>query len=157
MTALVGAGLLATACTGGAPAPTTPMPTTSSISEQATQELLTCLSDKGWDVSLGDTGGVRANYPAEQQTAYQADIDTCISTGSYSENPTLTNEQLTGLYEAYVKQYDCLVDEDYPVGELPSLQAFIETAPTQQWVPWAGLSEDSIPSALTKCPQPPLL
>lgn len=154
--ATVAAGLVLASCASESPA-APPTPTQDSISSQATQELLSCLSEKGWDVSLGSTGGVHANYPAEQQTAYQADLDSCISYGSYSQTPTLTEEQLTGLYSAYVKQHDCLVDAGYPVSEAPTLQTFLDTAATQQWVPWQNLPEDSIPGALDKCPQPPLL
>lgn len=93
------------------------------------QEIIRCLTEKGWKVE--DTGdGFEVDVGPEQQAAFDADDRACIAeVGTLVPAPKLDADDFRRLYRHQLQMVTCLEKLGYPpVGTPPSEQQFVDTA-----------------------------
>lgn len=120
------------------------------------QQLLACMQEKGWDVSIGRGGGVTAEYPEEQTDQYEAAQAACGAEIPSVGDVVLTDEMLNDGYALQVNTLDCLRGEGYDgLSDPPTLQAYIDDRGS--WTPYGELPampEDEWIQIQETCPQP---
>jgi hypothetical protein len=119
------------------------------------QQLLRCMQQKGWDVSMGRGGGVTAELPSEQIDQYDAAQAECGFDVADGGDVVLTDEMLNDGYALQVDTFDCLREEGYDVlSDPPTLQAYIDRRGS--WTPYGELPampEDEWIQIQEVCPQ----
>ncbi|QHO69625.1 hypothetical protein [Marisediminicola antarctica] len=120
------------------------------------QQLLVCMQEKGWDVSIGRGGGVAAEFPSEQEDQYDAAQAGCGFDVADGEDVVLTDELLNDGYALQVDTLDCLRGEGYDgLSDPPTLQAYIDERGS--WTAYGELPampEDEWIQIQETCPQP---
>ncbi|MCM3659119.1 hypothetical protein M3147_17835 [Agromyces mediolanus] len=109
-----------------------------------------CLSDRGWDVSLDAQGAILANYPPEQEAAFEADNLACLEEAGVDADAGLTDEEFTTAYRWYQEIEECLRSHGWDAPERPSEERFRDTYDTAPWIPWEFV--DDLERARADCP-----
>ncbi|RFA15090.1 hypothetical protein B7R22_07090 [Subtercola boreus] len=138
--ALASLGALS-ACSGdpGHPETTTEAPLSQSPVADA---LYRCITESGWEVTLTDDGGIDASsdtIPAEQYDRYLADTWACNQT--VSARFPVDDRQKRLLYDAELRERDCLAAQGYAVADAPSLQAFLDGYESE---PWSAMASSGV-------------
>jgi hypothetical protein len=124
-----------------------------------------CLKDKGWDVTIDWDGGVGASsetIPDAQKQLYLNDATEC---GQLVDDlqVNLTDAEKSTIYQAELRERDCLADLGYSVDEAPSLQTYLDTYSTEMWTAFGnssavtaaqGMSRKDFKKLSLACPQP---
>ncbi len=150
------AGLLA-GCASSSAAPSVSASLAPPTSEaEALQRNYECLTEKGWDVAVRD-GGIEAEFPNDQGDQYQQyleDSNECGAVTGTDGSRELTEADYEKLYQDRLAVRECLVSKDYPVGDVPSYQAFKDSyGADSTWDPYGQVSVDQGPAAVEACPQ----
>ncbi len=97
-----------------------------------------CLHEAGFDAVVTWNGGVQSPVdlpPAQFQLYLQADRDCSTAVGN--DNLTLSEAQLSQLYDQELVERSCLIEQGYGVDDPPSRQTFIDTWDTGvRWAAW---------------------
>jgi hypothetical protein len=155
----LGGMLLMSGCAGGDELAPAPAPTNTDAA--ATANVISCLTDRGWDVEAEGETSFRANYAEEQRSAYQADLDYCLNEFVEIRTPdSITDEQWADFYAAEAATAECLREHGVSVPETPSLQSLIDSYTAgESWTAWANVDTSQIDSETlaelqTDYPQP---
>lgn len=127
--------------------------------------MVRCLSAKGWDVRADADDEVHAEaIPEAQIDQYRADRDACMAEFGYDEPPSITPEVASGYYDKMLALADCLRGLGYPVPDPPSREAFVEELVAtggSSWFPYEAVQDaafagdaDAFREADAACPQP---
>jgi len=109
-----------------------------------------CLQDRGWDVTLDVQGAILANYPPEQEAAFEADNSACLAEAGVDVDAGLTDAEFTTAYLWYQEIGECLTAHGWDVPEQPSEAVFRDTYDDDPWIPWAYV--DDLERAKSDCP-----
>ncbi|GAA2444411.1 hypothetical protein [Agromyces soli] len=109
-----------------------------------------CLADRGWDVSLDAQGAMLANYPPEQEAAFEADNLACLEEAGVDPDAGLTDEEFETAYRWYREIESCLRAHGWDAPERPSEERFRDTYDTAPWIPWEFV--DDLERAQADCP-----
>ncbi|QKJ19927.1 hypothetical protein [Microbacterium hominis] len=94
--------------------------------EDASNIIVGCLRDKGWEVTVTGPGAFVIDTPDAQKDAYDYDVKRCYIDNKVGIDPPppLTAELADSEYRAQVRTRDCLESLGLDVPSLPSYQAF---------------------------------
>jgi len=100
-----------------------------------------CLQAAGWAVTGRPDGGLAADFPEVQGSAYEEDRAACEHSLGYDvPPPELTDDQIRALYAKTLQTADCLEREGYEPGEPPSEQEYIDqTHGLGGWDPYGAI------------------
>lgn len=151
-------GLLSACSNGDQGEPEQVLPTGQAADPDRYPDLMTeCLRDKGWAVEAKPDGAVVATYPAEQDEAYMADNETCKHQyGFDATHPPVTEAELRSMYKDALATVDCLREQGYDPGEVPSEQVFVDRG---GWDPYYNvhapgkISDEEYYRLLKLCPR----
>ncbi|RFA09120.1 hypothetical protein B7R54_07690 [Subtercola boreus] len=160
--AIIAVGALS-ACSGD---PGHPETTTEAALSQSpvADALYRCITAHGWEVTLSDDGGIDASsdtIPAEQYDRYLADTWACNS--EVTARFPVDDRQKRLLYDAELRENDCLQSQGYAVADAPSLQVFLDGWDAAPWSAMASsgvaeqsqtMTEEEWQSINRTCPQP---
>lgn len=113
-----------------------------------------CLRQKGFDVTVLETGGVETVLPREQFDVYELANDECDKELGF-EVRQLRIDELEDVYASYLESAPCLEEEGFILSPIPSVQEFIDGYNSDPWSPWFDLPIDQVPTAVQRCPMPP--
>jgi hypothetical protein len=117
--------------------------------------LVRCIESSGFDVEATD-GGISGNLGA-QESQFREVMAACeqaaVDIGLVKAVEPPDARALGAQYDAFQLTYDCMLEHDYPVGDPPSRDAYVE-AGGQNWHPYdvAGQSPTSMDQIETDCP-----
>lgn len=114
------------------------------------QARTTCLADRGWDVRLDAEGAIFANYPPEQEDAFEADNTACLKKAGVDPDAAITDEQFEISYRWYQEIEECLRVHGWDTPERPSEERFRDSYETDPWIPWEFV--DDLERARADCP-----
>lgn len=124
-------------------------------------DMISCLTAKGWPVSVGTDGGYRTGtIPTEQFDLYTSDAESCAAEFGYDElPPALSDEQIRAVFPHSLWEWKCLEDNGYNPDKPPSEQAYID-AYHQTGGLWSAysqftgsLSDEDLTALLKACPR----
>lgn len=159
---LVAVGVVAVLASGCTSEPVVAEPPLVSLQEnqrEATEAMIDCLREAGWDVAFDPlTGTTEIELPEEQFAVYSEARNACVEEveKDFPISP-LTDAQMDEIYDYEVWLSDCLRAEGVPVPSIPSSQAFIDAYRAGD--PWLSYSfigdvdEETYRTLLTACPQ----
>lgn len=103
--------------------------------------LVDCLRQAGWQVQVTADGGLKADFSAEQRSAFIAAEAACAA--SLGEPPTfapVTEAEMRARYEFLVHARECLIGLGYTVGEPPSVDEYVDAYWTRPWTPFSEVN-----------------
>lgn len=136
-----------------------PDPASPELIAEGRAAVVTCLQERGWDVTLEVDGWSSTGITDAQADAYGRDQDECTEESGLNDIPVapLTPERLAEIYAHEVESAECLRAEGYEIPETPSEQSFSELYTTEKaWYAYRFVEEPSQEkwSALqVTCPQ----
>ncbi|WP_137243932.1 hypothetical protein [Plantibacter flavus] len=125
------------------------------------KDMVACLSEGGWPVSLGTDGGFKTStIPEDQLDLYQANVDSCLKSFGYDKPvPALSDDQLKELYPHVLWEWKCLDERGYGPEAPPSEQSFVDFYHNNggTWTPYSQftstLGDDELNKLLDACPR----
>ncbi len=140
-------------CAGTSDEATTPRPQVTP--GDFANNMRSCLSEAGYDVTVYDDGSIGIKLPDSQMPAYDDATHECSVKFGYDKMPNLTTDQRADLYDQTMALVDCLEEQGYPITDVPSKQAFIDGT---EFVPYEQVPTTVVGDAWDKlqrvCPQP---
>ncbi|NOX23081.1 MAG: hypothetical protein GXP36_08330 [Actinobacteria bacterium] len=90
-----------------------------------------CMRDKGWEVTVGENSvSVDDTAPGQDVVAAEdaADCQKMLVETGISLDPDVppSDEQVRAAYERTLEYRSCLVENGYPVSEVPSFEAYLD-------------------------------
>lgn len=124
------------------------------------KEMISCLSELGWDVTTGTDGGFSADVPNEQFDVYEADRSDCEQTLGYdTPPPTLSDAQIRDVYPHMLWEWKCLDENGFEPENPPTEQAYIDDYHEYGalWTPYSQytstLSDADLNALFDECPR----
>lgn len=153
-TLIVLAALLPSVLTGCAAQPSSGGSTAKAAAEP-NEIVARCMQEHGWDVTVGDDGGVASPLiPFGQATAYDTASADCWSRVKIPQFDDLGDDARRSLYRTVVKTRDCIVERGYELPKPPTYQAWADLS--GRWSPYLdideSLPEQEVDELLTACP-----
>lgn len=138
---------------------------TAAAPEDYGQNVATCLTARGWAVSVDTTGGVgpEAGIPEEQLPSYESDLAACETEYGYDQPlPPMTEDQAEQRLVALEEVSSCLTGLGFLVPEPPSDEkakaGLMTSARDPGWDPYAEVvasrDQQDINRAMSECPAP---
>ncbi|MBX9717628.1 MAG: hypothetical protein K2X36_02150 [Microbacteriaceae bacterium] len=151
--------VLASGCTAERATTEPPLVSLQESQRDATQAMVNCLKDAGWDVALDPvTGSTDIELPEDQFDSYVKARTTCVEAveTQFPVSP-LTDAQMREIYDYEVWLSECLRGEGVTVPEIPSSQAFIDAyRGGEPWLSYSfvgDVNEETYRSLMLACPQ----
>ncbi len=109
-----------------------------------------CMREKGWDVTVREDGVAVDDTAPGQRAVAATDATECqetlVAVGiSPDPNAPPSEEHVRAVYDAALEIYACLVDNGYPVPDIPSWESYLDTrlsgSEEDRWSPTSALTE----------------
>ena len=137
--------------------------------EEHRSQLQSCVSSKGWDVTITPEGGVEEPFTEADYARYEIDRTACRAEAGLDDgnNVRLDAARLGEIYDRQVDTWECLRAEGYPVAEPPSKELYVESSLAAQngdssvngWWPYGDavfeeMAEAEYNRLQAECPEP---
>lgn len=117
-----------------------------------------CARRYGADAKLSESseGSIENAYAEGRPVEQGLDADCLAEVGAPPSPPPLTDAFLSGLFQLYLVQADCLRDNGYAISSAPSEAEWVETYDGYSWNPLMDVHEagGDVWKADQLCPQP---
>lgn len=124
-------------------------------------DMVSCMSELGWDVSLGADNSFKTdNIPEGQESTHSSDQETCLKEFGYDQiPPSLSEDQVKATFPHHLWEWKCLNEAGYEPEAPPSERKYVEDY-LNNGVLWsaygqytATLSEEDLLSLFEECPR----
>lgn len=125
----------------GKAATTTASPAPSS-KDDATAKMVRCLTEKGWEVKVGEDGrSYEYSLPSSQRSQFQVDEKDCRHEFGLDVLPPITQQYAEHAYDVYLRAAECVRGLGHQVSDPPSKQAFVEELMRRRIASWHPYDE----------------